>query len=187
MKASTVLQIAYLVSQESKCCSWKVGAVIEKNGRIISTGYNGSPAGGVNCCDHAEDHGWLIKQNSGLRQDGFKPKKVGLSSKHREEHSAWSKVNEIHAELNAILFAARNGSSIEGATMYVTLSPCPDCAKAIAQSGIKKLVYCETYDKNVPGWDDILRTAGVEVFNVPKKNLTKLNWYNVNEYCVIDE
>ena len=55
MKASTVLQIAYLISQESKCCSWKVGAVIEKNGRIISTGYNGSPAGGVNCCDHAED------------------------------------------------------------------------------------------------------------------------------------
>ena len=53
MKASTVLQIAYLVSQESKCCSWKVGAVIEKNGRIISTGYNGSPAGGVNCCDYA--------------------------------------------------------------------------------------------------------------------------------------
>lgn len=57
MKASTVLQIAYLISQESKCCSWKVGAVIEKNGRIISTGYNGSPAGGVNCCDHAEIKG----------------------------------------------------------------------------------------------------------------------------------
>ena len=59
MKASTVLQIAYLVSQESKCCSWKVGAVIEKNGRIISTGYNGSPSGGVNCCDHAAEQGWI--------------------------------------------------------------------------------------------------------------------------------
>ena len=64
MKASTVLQIAYLVSQESKCCSWKVGAVIEKNGRIISTGYNGSPAGGVNCCDHADEKGWLAKKPS---------------------------------------------------------------------------------------------------------------------------
>lgn len=81
------------------------------------------------------------------------------------------------------MFAARNGSSIEGATMYVTLSPCPDCAKAIAQSGIKKLVYCETYDKNKPGWDDILRNAGIEVFNVPKKNLNKLNWENINEFC----
>ena len=63
-----------------------------------------------------------------------------MLKEHRAAHSAWSKVNEIHAELNAILFAARNGSSIDGATMYVTLSPCPDCAKAIAQSGIKKLV-----------------------------------------------
>ena len=187
MKASTVLQIAYLVSQESKCCSWKVGAVIEKNGRIISTGYNGSPAGGVNCCDHADEKGWLVKKpSSGLRQDGLVPK-YGLSTKFRAEHSAWSSVNEIHAELNAILFAARNGSSIEGATMYVTLSPCPDCAKAIAQSGIKKLVYCETYDKNREGWDDILRSAGIEVFNVPKKNLSKLNWYNIDEFCGIEE
>lgn len=186
MKSSTVLQIAYLISQESKCCSWKVGAVIEKNGRIISTGYNGSPAGGVNCCDHAEDQGWLGEDrtsHSGLRQDGFKPKKFGLLKEYRDAHSAWSKVNEIHAELNAILFAARNGSSIEGATMYVTLSPCPDCAKAIAQSGIKKLVYCETYDKNEPGWDTILREAGVEIYEVPKVALTKLNWYNVENYC----
>lgn len=60
-----------------------------------------------------------------------------LAKEHRSAHSEWSSKNEIHAELNAILFAARNGSSIEGATMYVTLSPCPDCAKAIAQSGIK--------------------------------------------------
>lgn len=187
MKASTVLQIAYLISQESKCCSWKVGAVIEKNGRIISTGYNGSPAGGVNCCDHAEDNGWLVKKpGTGLRQDGPIPK-YGLSTKFRAEHSEWSKVNEIHAELNAILFAARNGSSIEGATMYVTLSPCPDCAKAIAQSGIKKLVYCETYDKNIDGWDNILRDAGIEIHHVPKSNLNKLNWYNVENYCGVED
>ncbi|ULA52732.1 deoxycytidylate deaminase [Enterobacter phage vB-EclM_KMB20] len=186
MKASTVLQIAYLISQESKCCSWKVGAVIEKNGRIISTGYNGSPAGGVNCCDHAEDKGWLVKKpGSGLRQDGPIPK-YGLDTKFRAEHSEWSKINEIHAELNAILFAARNGSSIEGATMYVTLSPCPDCAKAVAQSGIKKLVYCETYDKNVDGWDNILRDAGIEIHHVPKTNLNKLNWYNVENYCGVE-
>ena len=87
MKASTVLQIAYLISQESKCCSWKVGAVIEKNGRIISTVYNGSPAGGVNCCDHAEDKGWLVKKpGTGLRQDGPIPK-YGLDTKFRAELS----------------------------------------------------------------------------------------------------
>ncbi|UGL60066.1 dCMP deaminase [Escherichia phage vB_EcoM_RZ] len=191
MKPTTVLQIAYLVSQESKCCSWKVGAVIEKNGRIISTGYNGSPAGGVNCCEHAEEQGWLLNKPKPVLIPGHKPECVRfsqvdrfvLAKAHREEHSAWSKNNEIHAELNAILFAARMGSSIEGATMYVTLSPCPDCAKAISQSGIKKLVYCETYDKNIPGWDDILKNAGIEVFNVPKRSLDKLNWENINEFC----
>lgn len=187
MRASTYLQIAYLVSQESKCCSWKVGAVIEKNGRIVATGYNGSPAGGTNCCDHAEENGWLIKKHSGLRQDGIFPTKIGLNTKFREQHSEWSKNNEIHAELNAILFAARNGTSIEGATMYVTLSPCADCAKAIAQSGIRKLVYAETYDRNKPGWDKILVDSGIEVFKYDRINLRQLDWHSIVNYCGIEE
>ena len=188
MKASTYLQIAYLISQESKCCSWKVGAVIEKNGRIVATGYNGSPAGGKNCCDHAEEKGWLINPKpTGLRQDGFGPLKVGLNTKFREEHSQWSAKNEIHAELNAILFAARNGTSIEGATMYVTLSPCADCAKAIAQSGIRKLVYAETYDRNKPGWDKILLDSGIEVFKYDVVKLRQLDWTQITNYCGIEE
>ncbi|AZV00901.1 deoxycytidylate deaminase [Escherichia phage vB_EcoM_005] len=146
MKASTYLQIAYLISQESKCCSWKVGAVIEKNGRIISTGYN------------------LLKE-------------------HRMAHAAWSSKNEIHAELNAILFAARTGSSIDGATMYVTLSPCADCAKSIAQSGIKTLVYAELYDRNPEGWDDILRESGIEVIQYNRTGLRSLNWESIQNYC----
>lgn len=184
MKASTFMQIAYLISQESKCCSWKVGAVIEKNGRIISTGYNGSPAGGVNCCDHAAQQGWtkFVQSEGSGRVPGKSRNSVALMSEHRAEHSAWSAKNEIHAELNAILFAARTGSSIDGATMYVTLSPCPDCAKAIAQSGIKKLVYCETYDRNLPGWDDILKQSGIEVFNISKNSLNKLSWYNIKNF-----
>ncbi|QFR56168.1 deoxycytidylate deaminase [Serratia phage Muldoon] len=184
MKATTFLQIAYLISQESKCCSWKVGAVIEKNGRIIATGYNGSPAGGKNCCDHAEEQGWMAVSKPTFP---VQPAKVGLSTKHRADHSAWSAQNEIHAELNAILFAARNGSSIEGATMYVTLSPCPDCAKAIAQSGIRKLVFCETYDRNIPGWDTILKQSGIEVFKVDKIALRKLDWSAIDNYCGIEE
>lgn len=80
MKASTVLQIAYLVSQESKCCSWKVGAVIEKNGRIISTGYNGSPAGGVNCCDYAAEQGWLLNKPKHAIIQGHKPECVSFGS-----------------------------------------------------------------------------------------------------------
>ncbi|QQK88222.1 dCMP deaminase [Providencia phage PSTRCR_127] len=180
MKASTYLQIAYLVSQESKCVSWKVGAVIEKNGRIIATGYNGSPAGGTNCCDHAEEKGWTkFVQHKTLQPGG----KTLLLKEHREEHSAWAAKHEIHAELNAIIFAARNGISIEGGTMYVTLSPCPDCAKSIAQSGIKTLVYAETYDRNKPGWDQILVDSGIQVIKYEKSKLKLLDWLEINNYC----
>lgn len=179
MKASTVLQIAYLISQESKCCSWKVGAVIEKNGRIISTGYNGSPAGGVNCCDHAAEQGWTKISKDHARATN----KVILAKDHRMEHAAWSARNEIHAELNAIIHSAKLGVSIDGATLYTTLSPCADCCKAITQSGIKKVVYAELYDRSVPGWDQILVDSGVEVIQYSKRNLTSLNWNSIMEYC----
>lgn len=185
MKATNFLEIAYIISQSSKCCSWRVGALIEKNGRIISTGYNGSPAGAVNCCDHAEKEGWVgvRKHNgTGLRQEGLIPTKKVLLKEHRPAHSAWSAKNEIHAELNAILFAARNGMSIEGATMYVTLSPCGDCAKAIAQSGIKKVVFSELYDRSTPDWSDILKESGVEVFQIPRRSLSHINWSQIKNY-----
>lgn len=184
MKASTYLQIAYLVSQESKCCSWKVGAVIEKNGRIISTGYNGSPAGGVNCCDHATEQGWTkFVPNEGSGRIPGIGGQVVLSKEHRPAHSAWSAKNEIHAELNSILFAARNGLSLEGATMYITLSPCADCCKAITQSGIKKVVYAELYDRSTPGWEDILIASGIEVTMYNRVNLKSLNWENIRNFC----
>ncbi|BBC78280.1 dCMP deaminase [Escherichia phage EcS1] len=183
MKSSTYLQIAYLISQESKCCSWKVGAVIEKNGRIISTGYNGTPSGGVNCCDHAAEQGWLGK---GKLIPGERHHRVGLKAEHRVAHSSWSARNEIHAELNAILFAARNGSSIDGATMYVTASPCPDCSKAIAQSGIKKVVYAEKYDRSPDNWDDILRDSGLEVIEYSRTNLKSLDWNRIENFCGIE-
>lgn len=181
MRAATYLQIAYLISQESKCCSWKVGAVIEKDGRIISTGYNGSPAGGTNCCDHAEEQGWIKEVDYPIHR-GFGILKV-LAKEHRPAHSEWSSKNEIHAELNAILFAARKGSSIEGATLYCTASPCPECTKAISQSGIKKVVYAERYDRSPDNWADILLEAGIEVVEYQRNNLRSLNWENIRNFC----
>lgn len=183
MKAHTFMQIAYLVSQESKCVSWRVGAIIEKNGRIISTGINGSHEGGVNCCDHAEKSGWLgYDKKFGPGPTDVKIIGHYLKPEHRQNHSEWSAKNEIHAELNAILDAAKHGRSINGGTMYVTLSPCSDCCKAIAQSGIKKLVYGETYDRVVPGWENILKQAGIEVFQVNRHSMTNLNWENIKNY-----
>ena len=115
------INIATELSTASKCVSKQVGAVIVKDGRILSTGYNGTPAGYKNCCDY-----W----------DG----------EYTQEHHEWSKTYEIHAEMNAIIWAARKGISIEGATIYVTLEPCSECSKNLIASGIKRIVYAKAYE-----------------------------------------
>jgi len=108
----------------SKCVSFQVGAVIVRDERIISMGYNGSPKGYLNCCD-----------------------KFNKENFNRKDHHKWSNIYEIHAELNAILFAAKNGISLDGCVMYVTFKPCDQCIKNIIQSGIKKVIYLNEYDK----------------------------------------
>lgn len=115
------INIATEIASASKCVSKQVGAVIVKDGRILSTGYNGTPAGFTNCCDH-----W--------------------NNEYTAEHHEWSKTYEIHAEMNAIIWAARKGISIEGATIYVTLEPCSECSKNLIASGIKKIVYAKEYE-----------------------------------------
>jgi len=115
------LNIAKEISSASKCVSKQVGAVIVKDGRILSTGYNGTPSGFKNCCDY-----W----------DG----------KYTEQHHEWSKTYEIHAEMNAIIWAAREGIRIKDATIYVTLEPCSECSKNLIASGIKRIVYAKSYE-----------------------------------------
>ncbi|MCD5382625.1 deaminase [Candidatus Gracilibacteria bacterium] len=116
------LKIAQEISTGSKCVSKQVGAVIVKDNRILSTGYNGTPSGYINCCDY-----W--------------------KGEYTKDHHDWSLKYEIHAEMNAILWAARNGVEIEGSTIYCTLEPCFQCTKNILASGIKKIVYSKKYDK----------------------------------------
>jgi len=111
----------------SNCVSYKVGAVIVKDGRIISTGYNGTPSGFYKNCNE------IFKNYDKTTQ--------------REEHHDFSLTYEIHAEMNAILFAARNGISIENTIMYVTVKPCAQCIKNIVQSGVRKVIYLNEYDK----------------------------------------
>jgi len=118
---SNFLHIAHEIASASKCVSKRVGAVIVKDGRILSTGYNGTPAGYTNCSEH-----WR--------------------GEYTKEHHEWSKTYEIHAEMNAIIWAARKGISIEDATIYVTLEPCSDCSKNIIASGIIRIVYDKAYE-----------------------------------------
>ncbi len=102
----------------------KIGAVIVKGKRIMTTGYNGAPAGVKTCVERGEC----------LRR------KLGIPSGTRQELCY-----AIHAEQNAIIQAARLGVSIEGATLYCTHQPCVICAKMIVNAGIARVVYREGY------------------------------------------
>ena len=102
----------------------KIGSIIVKNKRILTTGYNGAPAGIKSCMERGEC----------LR------KKLGIPSGTRHEICY-----AIHAEQNAIIQAAKLGISIEGATLYCTHQPCVICAKMIVNAGISRVVYAEGY------------------------------------------
>lgn len=135
------LDIASRVARESHCVSLHVGAVIVKDKRVISMGYNGTPAGSVNC-DEALEKGLF----------------------ERDKHHEWSLKNEIHAEMNALMFAAKNGIKVDGCVMYVTHQPCDECLKNIMQSGIKKVIYLRKYGKSSN--DSIMRgMIDVEQYN----------------------
>ena len=136
------MNLAVDLAARSHCVRAQVGAVLTKDTRIISIGYNGPPAGTHNC-----DEEW---PDAGCARD-----------------SKGSCSLALHAEENAILYAARNGSKIEGGTLYTTLSPCIACARLILSSGIKLVVYKDSYAeyKGLPSDEgvDFLKRFGVEV------------------------
>ena len=142
------MELAENLALRSHCIKAKVGAVLTRDTRIISLGYNGPPAGTHNC-----DEVWP--------DDGCPRDSKGSCSL------------ALHAEQNAILFAAKSNTSIEGATLYVTLSPCISCARVIFTIGIKKVYYLNSYAdfKGLPTDEgvDFLRKFGVEVVQYHKK------------------
>ena len=117
------MEIAKVVASRSNCSRRHVAAVIVKDFRIISTGYNGTPRGLQNCCS-----GGCPRCNSNAP-----------SGTHLEECLC------SHGEENAIVQAAYHGISIKDATLYTTFSPCLLCAKMIINGGIREVVYNEKY------------------------------------------
>jgi dCMP deaminase len=142
------MELASNLALRSHCVKAKVGAVLTKDTRIISLGYNGPPAGTHNC-----DLEW---PDTGCPRD-----------------SKGSCSLALHAEQNAILYAAKNNVPIEGCTLYVTLSPCIACARIIYTTGIRRVIFKDSYAqyKGIPNDEgvDFLRKFGVEVvqFNQP--------------------
>jgi len=114
--------IAFAVRERANCRGNRVGAVIVKGNRVVSTGYNGVPDGMPNCLDG----GCLRCANP----DGRFPSGHG-----------YDLCICVHAEQNAILSAARFGISLEGATLYTTMQPCFGCAKELLQAKIVRVVY----------------------------------------------
>ena len=130
------MHIAEIVATRSTCLHRHIGAVIVRGKQIVSTGYNGAPAGHPHCT------------NIGCAR-------VGVPSGERSELC-----RAAHAEQNAINFAARYGIAIEGATIYTTTYPCSWCAKSIVNAGIKRVVYCEDYPDKLA--KEILENVQVE-------------------------
>jgi dCMP deaminase len=141
------MELAEKLALRSHCVKAQVGAVLTKDTRIVSLGYNGPPAGTHNC-----DQEWP--------EDGCARDSKGSCSL------------ALHAEQNAILYAVKNNTTIDGSTLYVTLSPCIACARVIYTMGIKRVYYKNSYAeyKKIPTDEGVefLKKFGVEVIRYTK-------------------
>lgn len=142
------LRMARIWSENSYCVRRKVGALIVKNRRVISDGYNGTPTGFPNVCEYIPS---LHKEST--RDDIIKAINNG------EETKTYTYV--LHAEANAITKIAKSNNSAFGSTLYVTTMPCLECSKLIIQSGIIRVVYEDDY--RICDGVELLKRAGIEV------------------------
>jgi len=117
------MQVAKVFADLSSATRLHVGAIVVKDNRIISIGYNGMPSGWDNNCEYKV---WT--------QDG--------------DYVLKTRPEVLHAEMNALMKLARSTESGEGATLFITHSPCIECAKGIYQSGIKKVYFGQQYRDN---------------------------------------
>lgn len=142
----------------STCCKRKTGAVIVKNSRILSCGYNGVPSKVEHCCEYWNKK-WIaynLARSDKIPFDHFIT---------QQDHHSWSLQNEVHAEHNCILWAAKEGISINESTMYTLYSPCIFCAKAIASAGIVRVVYGHVFERD-PSGIDFLNRYGIKCYQL---------------------
>lgn len=133
------LEIAQVVAKRSTCLRRQIGAVIVRDRRILTTGYNGAPSGLPHCLD------------IGCLRD-----ELGIPSGTRHEVC-----RALHSEMNAVIQAAQHGVSTKGATLYCTNQPCSMCARMLINAGIVRLVYTGEYPDEFAM--SLFREAGVEV------------------------
>jgi len=134
--------ITSLVAERSTCTRRKVGAILVCDKRIVSTGYNGVPAGLAHCLDI-----------------GCLREKLGIPSGERHELC-----RGLHAEQNAIIQAATHGVSVGGAVLYCTNMPCVICAKMLINAGVREIYYREGYADELSG--EMLKEAGIPLIKI---------------------
>jgi len=127
------MNLALELAERSHCVKAHVGAVLAKETRIISIGYNGPPSGTHNCDQEWPDEGCALDSKGSCSL-------------------------ALHAEENAILYAVKNGAALQGATLYTTLSPCLPCARLIFSAGIAKVCYKYSYAE----YKGLIADEGVE-------------------------
>jgi dCMP deaminase len=138
-------KIAKEIATHSTCRRLQVGALVVRENRIISLGYNGTPSGMENCSHHFTD------------EDELRPD-------FKEVHGIYSATHEVHAEMNAILFAQKEESKVVGCDLFITTEPCLNCTKLIITAGIKSVYFINKYDRG--GGCDLLRECGIPCFDI---------------------
>lgn len=136
------LEIAHVVAKRSTCKRRQIGAVIVRDRRILTTGYNGAPSGLAHCLE------------VGCLRD-----QLGIPSGTRTEMC-----RALHSEMNAIIQAAQHGVSTKGATLYCTHQPCSVCARMLINAGITRIVYTGPYPDDFSM--ELLREAGIEIVRI---------------------
>jgi len=136
------MELAFVVSKRSTCLSRQVGAIVVKDKRIMTTGYNGAPSGIESCLDR----GYCLR-----RQKGY-------NSGENLEVCRGS-----HAEENAIVQAAKFGICLSGGTVYCTHQPCLICSKMLINAGIKQVVFKGSYPHEMSV--EMFSDAGIELFH----------------------
>lgn len=142
-----------------------VGAIVVKDDRVISIGYNGMPSGWDNNCEYEDymsrDAGGWLSPDEIVAEWPFEEEDINPDSDFARRYRLKTKPEVLHAETNAIAKLAKSTESGDGAVLFVTHSPCLDCAKLIFQSGIGSVFYRNSYRS-----DDgvlFLKKAGVKV------------------------
>ena len=169
------MEIAGIIAKQSYAKRLQVGAIVVKDDRIISIGYNGMPAGWDNNCEDREymsidAGGWLDPEEIYERwpyaeNTNILDIETGDTIKIERRYQLITKPEVLHAESNAIAKLAKSNDSGDGADIFITHAPCIDCAKLIYQSGIRHVYYSSEYRND----------SGIEFLKKSKITVEKIN------------